>query len=120
MNPSSQTTAQACSLDQLANMPAGGVFDVRRAATFANASTMIPNATWRDPAQVQEWGRALGKGQAVIVYCVFEHEVSQNTALALQAQGVNARFLDGGIDAWEKAGYALVAKAKAEVLVNPL
>jgi superoxide dismutase, Fe-Mn family len=46
----------------------------------------------------------------VVVYCVYGHEVGRGTALRLRAQGVNARFLRGGIDAWEAAGLPLTDK----------
>jgi superoxide dismutase, Fe-Mn family len=91
-------------------LPHARVIDVRRAAAFEQATTMLPNATWRDPERVNEWAGEFGSGQEVIVYCVHGHEVSQNTALALQARGVNARFLAGGIDEWQKAGNAVVPK----------
>ena len=32
------------------------------------------------------------------------------TAMRLRARGVNARFLDGGIDAWQRAGLRTVPK----------
>ena len=40
----------------------------------------------------------------IVVYCVYGHEVGRATALRLRAQGVKARFLRGGIDAWQAAG----------------
>jgi len=42
------------------------------------------------------------------VYCVYGHEVGRSTALRLRAQGINARFLKGGIDEWQKANLPLV------------
>jgi Fe-Mn family superoxide dismutase len=43
----------------------------------------------------------------VVVYCVHGHEVSRATALRLRAAGLDARFLRGGIAAWEAAGLPL-------------
>lgn len=86
------------------------LIDVRRAAVFEQASSMLPGASWADPAKVDEWAATLPPGREVIVYCVYGHEVSQNAALKLRAAGVNARFLAGGIDGWQKAGLAVQAK----------
>jgi superoxide dismutase, Fe-Mn family len=89
------------------------VLDVRRAGIFAAAPTMLPGASWRDPVAVREWAVALLPERALIVYCVYGHEVGRATALRLRALGLNARFLEGGIDAWQSAGRATVTKADA-------
>ena len=80
------------------------LIDVRRAAVFEQAPTMLPGARWQDPALVDAWASELPAGREVLVYCVYGHEVGRSTAMRLQALGVNARFLPGGIDAWQKAG----------------
>ena len=87
--------------------------DVRRAGTFEVANTMLPGASWRDPSRVADWAPLLPAGREVLVYCVYGHEVGRVTAMRLQAQGVNARFLDGGIDAWQRAGRCTVGKEDA-------
>ena len=71
---------------------------------------MIPGATWRDPALVAEWSRQLPTDREVIVYCVYGHEVGRATAMRLRAAGVKARYLQGGIDAWQAAGEAITPK----------
>ena len=76
------------------------LIDVRRAAVFDAAQQMLPTATWLEPAR------------EVIVYCVYGHEVGRSTALRLRAQGLKARFLRGGIDAWQSAGLPLVDKGE--------
>jgi len=86
------------------------LLDVRRAGVFEAASTMLPGAAWHDPAAVNAWAQQLPSERPVLVYCVYGHEVGRVTAMRLQALGVNARFLVGGIDAWERAGRATVAK----------
>jgi superoxide dismutase, Fe-Mn family len=86
------------------------LLDVRRAGMFDKAQTMLPNAQWRDPALVSHWAQSLPHDQPVIVYCIYGHEVGRSTALRLRAAGVNARFLSGGIDAWQTAGLPLVDK----------
>ena len=72
---------------------------------------MLPAARWQDPAHVATWGATLPKNQPVLVYCVYGHEVGRATAMRLRALGVDARFLPGGIDAWQSAGKPVQAKA---------
>jgi superoxide dismutase, Fe-Mn family len=93
------------------DLGAAVLFDVRRAGMFEKAQTMIPNAQWRDPALVSRWSQSVPRDQAVIVYCIYGHEVGRSTAMRLRAAGINARFLDGGIDAWQTAGLPLVPRA---------
>jgi len=97
----------AASQDDLATAQ---VLDVRRAGMFEKAETVIPGATWRDPAAVAAWARDVPRDKEIVVYCVYGHEVGRATALRLRAQGVDARFLGGGIDAWEAAGRPVDAK----------
>jgi superoxide dismutase, Fe-Mn family len=89
------------------------VLDVRRAGVFAQAPNMLPGASWRDPAHVGQWAHELPKDSAVLVYCVYGHEVGRSTALRLRAAGVNARFLEGGIDGWLAAGEPVVEKPRS-------
>jgi superoxide dismutase, Fe-Mn family len=86
------------------------VFDVRRAGVFENARTMIPGARWCDPADVPTWAAELPTDRELLVYCVYGHEVGRVTALRLQAAGLKARYLVGGIDAWQAAGRPLMDK----------
>jgi superoxide dismutase, Fe-Mn family len=87
------------------------VIDVRRRGVFEKATHMLPGAQWRDPAAVGTWARELPKERELLVYCVYGHEVSRATALRLRAAGLNARYLQGGIDAWQQAGRAVVPRA---------
>ena len=96
------------------------VLDVRRAGVFATASTMLPGAVWHDPAAVAAWAPQLAVDRPVLVYCVYGHEVGRVTAMRLQALGVEARFLVGGIDKWQRAGRATVAKAPGAAGTAPL
>ncbi len=83
------------------------LLDVRRAATYAKASSQIGGAHWRDPAAVATWVGELTAGSRVVVYCVHGHEVSRSAALQLRAAGIDAHFLRGGIEAWQAAGLPL-------------
>ena len=88
------------------------VVDVRRAGVFKLANTMLPGAQWRDPASIAQWMEQLPKDREILVYCVFGHEVGRNSAVRLRAHGCNARFLEGGIDAWQTAGRPVTPKGK--------
>ncbi len=86
------------------------IVDVRRKEAFDLADRMIATAEWRDHEQAAKWAADLPGGAAVVVYCVHGHEVSQGAAEALRSIGVDARFLEGGIEGFIKAGGETVAK----------
>jgi Fe-Mn family superoxide dismutase len=86
------------------------VLDVRRAGVFEKATTMVDGAQWRDPADVARWAAEQPADRPLTVYCVYGHEVGRATALRLRAAGLDARFLRGGIDAWQAAGRALTPR----------
>ena len=92
------------------------LLDVRRAGVHAQATTCIPGAQWRDPAAVGQWGSELAAelpaGQRLVVYCVYGHEVGRATAMRLRAAGLDAHFLQGGIDGWASAGRPLANKGE--------
>lgn len=86
------------------------VIDVRRAPVFSEAPDLMAGALCRDPADVSRWMAALPPAADVVVYCVHGHQVSQGVALALREAGMNARFLDHGLEGWREAGGPVVAK----------
>ncbi len=89
------------------------VIDVRRTPAYRGATETIAGALRRDPAAVTDWSRALPRAREVVVYCVHGHEVSQHAAKALRDAGLNARFLDGGIEeGWKGSDGALAHKPK--------
>jgi Fe-Mn family superoxide dismutase len=86
------------------------LLDVRRAGMFEQAGSVLPGAQWRDPAQVAAWAPELPADRPVVVYCIYGHEVGRATTLRLRAAGVDARYLQGGIDGWQAAGRPLQPK----------
>ena len=88
------------------------ILDVRRAGMFEQDKQVIPGATWADPAAVSQWAPGLSQDRAIVVYCVYGHEVGRSTAMRLRAQGLEASFLRGGIDGWKAAGLPLEDKAR--------
>ena len=90
------------------------VFDVRRADAYAEAKDIIPVARWRDHQTADVWARDLPHGD-VVVYCVHGHQVSQSAAALLRSAGVQAYFLEGGIETYRAAGGPLISKAALPV-----
>ncbi|MBZ0068021.1 MAG: rhodanese [Thiobacillus sp.] len=80
------------------------VFDVRREADYAASSEIIPGALWKNPEKIDAWIGALPRTMDVVVYCVRGGSVSNSVVDRLQAEGVKARFIEGGIEAWKAAG----------------
>jgi len=77
------------------------VIDVRKKPAFLGAPDMIRGALRRDPLRVADWGATLPPAAGVVVYCVHGHEVSQGAAQALRGAGINASYLEGGIEHWD-------------------
>ena len=86
------------------------VIDVRRAKAFTAAADMFSGALRRDPETAESWADHLPPADAFVVYCVHGHEVSQHAATALRARGLNARYLEHGVEGWREAGGALQGK----------
>lgn len=88
------------------------VIDVRRAEVFEKAQDIIPNAEWRDHRQAAAWGAEFAGVQGpVVVYCAHGHQVSLSAVTLLRAAGIDARSLDGGIEAYRAAGGPLIRKS---------
>jgi len=84
---------------------AHALIDVRRAAKRRAEGDQIAGGQWLDPAQWLDWKDRFEHAPApVVVYCAHGHEISQGLTAALRALGADARHLDGGIDAWRRAG----------------
>lgn len=84
------------------------LLDVRRGARRLEEGDEIPGSRWLDPAAWLDWKDEVPKDRPAAVYCAYGHEISQGLAAALRALGVDARHLDGGIDAWRRAGLEVV------------
>jgi rhodanese-related sulfurtransferase len=80
------------------------VLDVRRRPAFLADPQLISSAVWKEPEEVAIWADALSRNRPVVVYCVHGHEVSQRVVDRLRAQGFEAAWLEGGIEAWRASG----------------
>jgi len=76
------------------------ILDVRRSPAFDGSERMIAGALRRDPSTVSLWPDSLPRGRVLVVYCVHGHEVSQISAMLLRDAGFDARYLEGGVEAW--------------------
>jgi rhodanese-related sulfurtransferase len=80
------------------------VLDVRRKSDYEGDKVRLPGAAWRDPEKISDWSRSLPKDKDIVIYCVRGGSVSNSVVDHLQAQGIKARFIEGGIEAWKQAG----------------
>jgi rhodanese-related sulfurtransferase len=74
------------------------VIDVRKAPAFRFATDMIAGALRREPDAVASWAKELPSASTVVVYCAHGHDVSQGVANALNGYGIEAHYLEGGIE----------------------
>ncbi len=87
--------------------------DVRRGPTFGESDRMMAGALRGDPAAIESWAVSLPRAAEIVVYCAHGLEIGQNAARTLREHGLAARFLEGGIEAWEQAGRPTRAKERA-------
>jgi len=100
----SNLTISVDDLAVLVGMPAcPPIVDVRRAAVFKEADSLIASAVWREHLRARDWARDYVSAPPV-VYCARGHNVSELAAALLRQQGVSARMLAGGFEAYVAAG----------------
>ena len=88
------------------------VIDVRRPDVFEKAKDIIPTAIWRDHRKAASWGAEFADAPGpLVVYCAHGDQVSHSAVALLRADGIDARSLDGGIEAYQAAGGPLVRKS---------
>lgn len=86
------------------------ILDVRRAADREAAPAQLPGAQWKNPEQLAEWADSLPRDQDIVLYCARGGSVSNSVVNALQAKGLKARFIEGGLEGWKAAGGAVESK----------
>lgn len=80
------------------------ILDVRRAVDRDASTEQLAGANWKDPEQLAQWADTLPKDRDIVLYCVRGGSVSNGVVDALQARGLKARFIEGGIEGWKAAG----------------
>jgi rhodanese-related sulfurtransferase len=78
------------------------LLDVRSRNEHALHPEAIPGSQWRDPAAVGTWLPAIPEGTSAVVYCAGGGEASRGIQSRLAARGVTARYLEGGLAAWQR------------------
>ena len=86
------------------------ILDVRRDNDRDVSSEQLSGAQWRDPEKLTEWAGDLSRDSDIVLYCVRGGSVSNGVVDALQAKGLKARFIEGGIEGWKAAGGEVSAK----------
>ena len=86
------------------------VFDIRRETDHAASNETLPGAVWKNPEKIDTWINAIPRTQDVVIYCVRGGGVSNSVVDRLHAEGIKARFIEGGIEAFKAAGGGVVAK----------
>lgn len=89
-------------------LPGIVLVDVRKEEARNASGLTIQSSLRRPPFSAQIWWREFG-GQTLVVFCVHGHEVSQSACSILNNNGVDARYLQGGFEAWRDAGLPTVA-----------
>ena len=94
------------------------ILDVRKKPAYDEDTVVIARTAWRDPATIDDWAPGLtgdlnvykDGDRPVVCYCVRGHEVSQGAGEELRRLGIDARYLEGGIDGWKTTGGRLAPK----------
>ena len=95
-------------LIDLVGLPAAPrILDVRSEADFAADPRLLPGARRCDADTVESWASAFADRRVVVV-CRGGHGRAHGVAAWLRQEGIEARALEGGFDAWRAAGGLLV------------
>ena len=80
------------------------ILDARRASDRDLSDVQLPGAHWHDPEKLEEWAQHLPRDKDIVLYCVRGGSVSNSVVDALQGLGLQARYIEGGIEGWKAAG----------------
>jgi rhodanese-related sulfurtransferase len=87
------------------------LIDVRTDADFNANPVLVPTAIRRNHETAPEWARDYA-GKTVVALCASGKKLSEGVAAWLREAGASANILEGGIEAWTKAGLPLVPASK--------
>jgi rhodanese-related sulfurtransferase len=107
--PTEITTSQLSRLVGLPNTPA--IVDVRIDNDYRADPRLLPGSLRRDHRTSESWASAYA-GKTVVVVCQKGQKLSQGAAAWLRHGGIDAQTLEGGFEAWKKAGELLVRTDK--------
>jgi hypothetical protein len=89
---------------------------VRRRDAYEPSPNLLPGAIWRDAGRTREWSAEFDRARGIVLACKSGYELSQTAVAQLRADGIDARVLEGGYQAW--AADAIVIKAELDRLAN--
>jgi rhodanese-related sulfurtransferase len=103
------TVPQFSRLIGLPNAPA--VVDVRIEDDYRADPRLVPGSLRRDHRAIGSWAPEY-RGKSVVVVCQRGAKLSEGTVAWLRHEGIDAQSLEGGFEAWQKAGEPLVRADK--------
>jgi rhodanese-related sulfurtransferase len=99
-------------LSRLVGLPSTpSVVDVRIDDDYRADPRLLPGSLRRDYRAVGSWAPEY-RGKSVIVACQRGQKLSEGTAAWLRHEGIDAQTLEGGFEAWKKAGETLLRTDK--------
>jgi rhodanese-related sulfurtransferase len=107
--PTVITVPQLSRLTGLVDAPA--IVDVRVEDDYRADPKILPGSLRRDYRGVGSWAQ-LYRGKSVVVVCQRGQKLSEGTAAWLRHEGIDAQTLEGGFEAWMKAGELVVRPDK--------
>jgi rhodanese-related sulfurtransferase len=87
------------------------IIDVRTDDDYRADPRLLPGSLRRDYRTIGSWA-AEYRGKGVVVVCQSGQKLSEGTAAWLRHEGIDAQTLEGGFEAWRKAGETLVRADK--------
>src|SRR5262245_1331543 len=108
----STTVITISQLSRLVGLPqAPAIIDVRTDEDYRADPRLLPGSRRRDYRTISDWA-AEYQGKAAVVICQKGQKLSEGTADRLRHEGISSEALEGGFEAWKKAGEVLVRTDK--------
>jgi rhodanese-related sulfurtransferase len=82
--------------------PSITLLDVRRKDDRDKQPQTFNDATWQNPAEVEQWVGTIPTDRQVVIYCVRGGSVSQSVQQQLADKGHSVRYVEGGLEAMRK------------------
>src|SRR5215210_3564094 len=106
------TSITVAQLSRLIGLPsAPTIVDVRIDEDYRADPRLLPASLRHDYRAIGSWTPEC-RGKNVIVVCQRGQKLSEGTAAWLRHEGIDAQSLEGGFEAWKKAGEPLVRTDK--------
>src|SRR5438034_2930113 len=108
----SVTAITSTQLSRIIGLPqAPALVDVRIDDDYRADPRLVPGSVRRDFRTTEQWAPEYG-GKSVVAICQKGQKLSEGVAAWLRHSGVEAQNLEGGFEAWKKAGELLIRADK--------